>query len=151
MKVLRLFSRKIILSFLVPPPTSLATMADWEKWVLVVYCNPLYYPQGFNVEATPSEIRLLRTADNTEEHETRETLETSQARIIILHYLGKSAIYETEEEFDREIKGFRDDNHWDQDVLDALTWSNYGKWDQPENSGANGECMGAWYFYHIHG
>jgi len=121
-----------------------------EKWVLVIYCDPAEWPEGFNVEATPQEIRLLEEVDNVHEDVAWDTLDMKQAHIIVLHYLGKSRLYENEEEFDREMKGWRDDEGWDQDELDLITWSNYGKWNQPENLATDGECMGAWRFYHIH-
>ncbi len=107
------------------------------------------FPIGRFVEATPREIELLRLVDNVPQWETREKLSAKQAHIIILHYLDRADLYETEREFNGEMKGFRDSG-WDQEALDMLTWKNKGKWDQAENKTVNNECNGASHFYHIH-
>jgi hypothetical protein len=128
--------------------SSLDTMM--EKWVLVFYCNPTKWPEPFMVEATPKEIQLLKEVNNVAEGSAWEHSGMRATHIAILHYLGKASLYKNEEEFNREKKGWRDDDEWDQEELDLVMWSNHGKWARPENLAGNGECMGAWYFYHIH-
>jgi hypothetical protein len=129
------------------PPRTRDTM---EKWVLVFYCDPAKWPEPFMVEATPKEIRLLQEVDNVAEHHAWEHPGMKATHITLLHYLGKASLYKNEEDFNREKKGWRKDEEWEQEELDLITWSNYGKWTRDENMAANGECMGAWYFYHIH-
>jgi hypothetical protein len=120
-----------------------------DKAVLIFYCDPTMFPIGRFVEATPREIELLRLVDNVPQWETRENLPAKQAHIIILHYLDRADLYETEREFNGEMKGFRESG-WDQEALDMLTWKNKGKWDRAENKTVNNECNGASHFYHIH-
>ena len=121
-----------------------------EKFVLVIYCEPSEWPKGFLVEATPHENAMVRGIDNVNESVARTTPSMKQDHNTILHFLGKSTHYKNEEEFDRKMKKWREDEFWDQDELGLLSWSNYGKWDQLDNMALDGDCNGAWHFYHVH-
>jgi hypothetical protein len=120
-----------------------------EKIVLVCYCDGKFPPQGYVVEANPREIETLKEADGKWEHQAWETPDTKSCHIAVLHYLRKAKLYKNEKEFDQVKQGWIEDGDWEQENLDMIKWSNYGKWDLDENAGVDGVCMGTWYFYHI--
>lgn len=116
---------------------------------LVIFTPVTYEPQGFLVQATRNELHMLETINNKSESECYdESICVRMFHYAIMHFLGKAAFYDNEEDFNEKIREWQEDGDPERALTALINWGNHGKW--RSWALATAACTGAQRFYHVH-
>jgi hypothetical protein len=116
---------------------------------LVIFTPVTHEPQGFLVQASQRELHMLEVINNKSEGECYdESMCVRMFHYAIMHFLGKAAFYDNEEDFNGTIREWQEDGDPERALTALINWGNHGKWHS--RALTTTDCTGAQRFYHVH-